>query len=759
MVVLTGISGSGKSTLAFDILFAEGQRRFLETLSPYARQYINQLKRPEVNSVRGLPPTVAIEQLFSRGGKKSTVATSTEIYHYLRLLFAKVGEQYCPLCGKLLSAQTPQDIAEDILNTYTDDHIMILAPQIRGRKGFHKDIIQRAKKYGYEKIRIDGKIIKLQNIFALKRYHEHQMELITSELIPSQVHPSRVQEEVNRALAFGKGEMIIICSDNIEKFYSTNSYCLKCNISMEEPDPRLFSFNSRQGACQKCSGLGTSICISPETLVPDNKRSISQGAIIPFTSSVLDSNEKNRILAQIQHDLKIPLNTPIKELSPAKYHTLFYGKNSMPGLITHLESPNLNRKSGWREYFEQFYSEEPCSDCKGTRLNAAARSVMIKGKSIAELTRMTPDKLLQFLSSLTFTKKQKQISAPILQELVPKLKLLKKAGLSYLNLDRSADTLSGGEAQRIRLAAQVASNLRGVAYVLDEPTIGLQPHDNKNLIKIIKELKQKGNSVIIVEHDEEIIRNADFIIDLGLGGGTRGGSIVATGTIHDVIQNNSSITGAYLSGSNNNVNPHGTSRPLKGVKYVNVFGAREHNLKEITARFPIGRLTVVTGVSGSGKTTLVRETLYNGLRKILGSYHSSNGACKKITGAENIKRIVEIDQSPIGKTPRSIPATYVGFHDELRRLFSLIPEARIRAYSPSRFSFNLSGGRCEKCLGQGKIKVAMSFLPDMYVDCDVCQGSRFNEETMQILFKGKNISQVLSMTMEEAFLQMRTMEF
>jgi len=373
---------------------------------------------------------------------------------------------------------------------------------------------------------------------------------------------------------------------------------------------------------------------------------------------------------------------------------------------------------------------------------------MIKGKSIAELTSMTPDQLLRFLSSVALTEKQKQISKPILQELLPKLQLLKKAGLSYLTLDRGADTLSTGEAQRIRLAAQVASNLRGVAYVLDEPTIGIHPHDNKNLMKIIRELQHKGNSVIIVEHDEETIRNADFIIDLGIGGGIHGGSIVAAGKIHDVIQNSSSITGAYLSGTDNN-KPPVVSRPINGASYVSVVGAREHNLKKITARFPVGRLTVVTGVSGSGKTTLVRETLYKALKKLLGSHHGCAGAHKEITGSEHFKRVVEIDQSPIGKTPRSIPATYVRFYDEIRRLFSLVPEARIRGFSPARFSFNLSGGRCEKCSGQGKIKVMMSFLPDMYVDCDVCQGSRFNDETLQILFKGKDISQVLSMTVEE----------
>ncbi len=748
MVVITGLSGSGKSTLAFDILFAEGQRRFLETLSPYARQYIHQLKRPEVNAVRGLPPTVAIEQLFSRGGKKSTVATATEIYHYLRLLFAKVGTQHCPSCGKMLTSQTPQNIAEDILTSHSHDNVTILAPQVRGRKGVHKDIIQRAKKDGYEKIRIDGKIVRLQNIFAVKRYHEHQVELITAELTPSEASPLRVQEEVNKALAVGMGEMIIICRGISEKFYSIKSYCPSCKISMEEPDPRLFSFNSSHGACADCSGLGTKVTLTPEFLVTDKHKSISQGAIDALVSPVLSLSTRKKILAQIQNDLRISLKIPLTELSPAKYRSLFYGKKTTPGLIEIFDSPSLQKKSGWSEYAKQFYSETPCPECKGSRLNTAARSIVINNKSIAELVRMTADQLLDFLSSLKFSERQKQIAAPILQELLPKLKLLQKAGLSYLTLDRSADTLSGGESQRIRLAAQIASNLRGVAYVLDEPTIGLHPHDNKNLIHIIKELKQKGNSVIIVEHDEETIKNADFIVDLGIGGGTHGGDIVAAGTLSDIIQSTSSVTGAYLAGRTNSKNPV-TPRSLKGGAYLKIIGAHEHNLNNITASFPIGRLSVVTGVSGSGKTTLVRETLYKGIQRCLGSYHGYTGAHQKITGSEYLKRIVEIDQSPIGKTPRSIPATYVGFYDDIRNLFSNVPEARIRGYAPGRFSFNLSGGRCEKCSGQGKLKVMMSFLPDMYVDCDVCRGQRFNDETLHILFKGKDISQVLAMTVEE----------
>jgi len=749
VVVITGLSGSGKSTLAFDILFAEGQRRFLETLSPYARQYITQMKRPEVDAIKGLPPTVAIEQLLSRGGKKSTVATATEIYHYLRLLLARVGKQHCPSCGKPLTMQTPRDIADDIFKTHGDEHIMLLAPLVRGRKGSHKDLIQKAKKDGYKKIRIDGRIVGLRNIFAVQRFHEHQMELVTDEMHPAEAGELRLREEVNRALGLGKGEMIIICPDAVEKFYSIKSCCTTCMVSVGELDPRFFSFNSKQGACPTCSGLGTLVEITPDALIIDEKKSISQGAIGPLASPLLSAGVKKRIIDQVQTQGNVPLDIPLKKISKARFRRLFYGNKTFAGLIKIFTSPSLQKKSGWEEYLQQFHVETPCPDCGGTRLNATARSVLLQGSSIAHLSAMTPDELIDFLAALDLDDKQRKIAEPILQELMPKLDLLKKAGLSYLRLDRSADTLSGGEAQRIRLAAQVASNVRGVAYVLDEPTIGLHPHDNKNLMTIIRELQQKGNSVIIVEHDEETIRHADFIVDLGRGGGILGGEVVASGTLSDLTQNSSSITGAYLSGDNHR-NTRVRARGLENCSRISIQGAREHNLKSINTEFPVGRLTVVTGVSGSGKTTLVRETLYNGLKKIVGTYHGHVGAHDSLSGAESVKRVIEIDQSPIGKTPRSTPATYVGFYDEIRKLFALVPESRIRGYTASRFSFNVSGGRCEKCSGQGEIKIAMSFLPDMHIDCDVCRGSRFNDLTMQILFKEKNISQVLTMTVDEA---------
>jgi excinuclease ABC subunit A len=749
VVVITGLSGSGKSTLAFDILFAEGQRRFLETLSPYARQYVHQLQRPDVQAVRGLPPTVAIEQLLSRGGRKSTIATVTEIYHYLRLLFAKVGQQHCPSCGQEVTTQAPPDIAADILRRYANDHILLLAPQVKGRKGYHRDVIQRAKREGYRKVRIDGQVIGLESIFAVRRYHEHQMELVTAEFVPSTVKLPQVQAEVNKTLALGKGALVVLGADSAEKFYSTHSCCPACNLSLDEPDPRLFSFNSRHGACPRCTGLGTVRSMAPESLIADRHQSIRQGALAVLASELLPASTKARILAHLGRRLRIPLDRPLTALSARQYAALFYGTASIPGLAALLTEPALLKKPGWSAYLDQLQTDVPCPDCGGTRLNAAARSVTVHGRSIADLTRMTARQLAAFLASSPCAEEAPAIVGPILQALLPKLELLSKAGLDYLTLDRSADTLSGGEAQRVRLAAQAASTLRGVAYVLDEPTIGLHPHDGRNLLNIICDLQQHGNSVIIVEHDEEIIRNADFIIDLGIGGGTHGGAVVAAGTVADIMGSRSSITGAYLARDARGA-MSGPHRPIQDVAWTIVSGASQHNLKEITAQFPVGRLSVVTGISGSGKTTLVLDTLYQGVRKALGLHHGPVGAHGAITGGDHFKRVVEINQSPIGKTHRSVPPTYVGFYDAVRQLFALVPDARVRGFTARRFSFNLTGGRCEACAGHGKIRVSMSFLPDMYVDCEDCRGTRFNDETLQILYKGKNIAEVLAMTIEES---------
>ena len=750
VVVITGLSGSGKSTLAFDILFAEGQRRFLETLSPYARQYIKQLDRPEVDSLRGIPPTVAIEQRLSRGGASSTVATLTEVYHYLRLLYAKVGEQHCPSCGALLAAQSPEAIADDILLQFAGRMVTFLAPLVKGRKGFHKGVIEKAKREGFDKIRINGRIVSLRQIFAVQRYQLHQIELVTAELKPVRRSRGQVVAEVHKALAQGKGTLYIIAAGAEQRTYSTRSFCSRCGIGAEEPDPRLFSFHGSQGTCSTCSGTGRVACLAPELLAPDRTLSLRQGAVIPLASEHIDRHLRKKIFQGIESGLNIDPEVPLKKLSAARIRALFHGSSRFPGIISLLhESADWAEGDAWSRYLAQFRSDGPCSTCGGTRLNALALSVTIGGHTIAAVTRMTPPEVLSFLASLSFPEKQQVIAAPVMKEISARLEFLDRAGLSYLSLDRGGDTLSGGEAQRIRLAAQMGSNLRGVAYILDEPTIGLHPHDNQNLLRILRTLQQSGNSLIIVEHDEETIRSADFVVDLGPGGGIHGGAVVATGTPAEIMACSESLTGACLARTFE-TRAQRQPRPLAGCSPVTIKGAREHNLKNITVQFPAERLIVVTGVSGSGKSTLVKETLYQGVKKLLNSYNGPAGAHDRIIGADQFNRAAEIDQSPIGKTPRSTPATYIGFYADIRTLFAQVPEAQVRGFTASRFSFNVSGGRCEKCSGQGKIKMEMSFLPDVYVACDVCRGARFNEETRSVLLKGKNISQVLDMTVEEA---------
>jgi excinuclease ABC subunit A len=755
LVVITGLSGSGKSTLAFDILFAEGQRRFLETLSPYARQYIKQLDRPEVDSLRGIPPTVAIEQRLAAARGMSTVATLTEVYHYLRLLFAKAGEQHCPSCDAPLKSQSAAEIAEDIILCFTGNTVMLLSPLVKGRKGYHKEVIEKARQEGFEKIRINGQIVNLREIFAVQRYQLHQIELVTAEFKVLKKIRACILREVEKALIRGKGTLYVATHGTNEKIYSTRRFCDRCQISLEEPDPRLFSFNSPEGACSSCSGLGINAALSPELIAPDTTRSINEGAIIPLASSFMERHLKKKIMHAIESQLHIPLAMPLQKLPKETFHALFYGADhgagiTFPGLLHILHtSREGNGENSWSQYLSQFYAETACASCRGTRLNPRALSVKLGGCSIAAVTSMTPPEARSFLTSLSFTEKQQIIASPILKELKTRLEFLDRVGLSYLTLDRRGDTLSGGEAQRIRLAAQMGSNLRGVAYILDEPTIGLHPHDNKNLLRILRSLQKRGNTLIIVEHDEETIRSADFVIDLGIGGGIHGGNVVAAGTLQDIMHSKESVTGAWLSHAHG-MRKFRQPRPLDGCAYVTIEGAREHNLKHITVSIPLQRLTVVTGVSGSGKSTLVKDTVYKGIKKRLGSYYGYTGACDSLKGAEHLSRVAEIDQSPIGKTPRSTPATYIGFYSEIRRMFSLVPESQIRGFTPSRFSFNVSGGRCEKCSGQGKIKMAMSFLPDVYVLCDVCQGKRFNEETLSVRLKGKNISDVLDLTVEEA---------
>ncbi|MDI6703499.1 MAG: excinuclease ABC subunit UvrA [bacterium] len=667
ITVITGISGSGKSTLAFDILFAEGQRRYLDSLSAYARQYIKQLKRPDVAYVKDIPPTVAIEQRISRGGRKSTVATITEIYHFLRLIYAKIGIQYCPRCKVKVEMQTQKEIVRQVLDNFKGEDVSFFVPIVRYQKGFHKEVFSWARKKGFDLIRVDGTLFSTQSPPTLSRYQEHNLEILLGRLKVEEGMKSDIQEMVERALSFGNGTFLLSTHLRPDVIYSTRRACPKCNRSFPELDPRMFSFNSRLGACETCNGLG-----------------------------VVGGYDK-----------------------------------------------------GWEEETDGL--EEVCPTCNGLRLKEDSLWVKVSGRSISDFTSLSVDEMQNAIFQLRLSEREKRLSSQALEEIEMRLRFLKGVGLSYITLSRSADTLSSGEAQRLRLAAQLGGNLRGVCYILDEPTIGLHPRDNEMLIDTLHELKRKGNTVVIVEHDEYTIRRADWIIDLGPGGGVHGGYVVSSGTLKDILDSKSSKTAKFLK------NPLShrllkKRRDLEGVDFIEVLGAKENNLKDIDVKIPLSRLVCVTGVSGAGKSTLVREVLYKGLLSRITKRHIKPGSHKALIGVEKIERVLEVTQSPIGRTPRSIPATYVGFFDEIRRIFSKTPEARIRGYSPSRFSFNVQGGRCERCKGEGRLKIEMSFLPNVYIQCDECSGKRYNQETLAITFKGKNISDVLSMTVDEAYI-------
>jgi excinuclease ABC subunit A len=655
LVVLTGVSGSGKSTLAFDILFAEGQRRYLESLAPYVRQYMKILERPDVDLVTGLAPTVAIEQRTSYASRRSTVATLTEIYHYLRLLYSKLGVQHCPGCGRQMKAQTRAAIVDQIRRRYPRQAAAVLAPKVFGRKGFHKEVITRALKKGMKQARIDGKITDLKEGMALSRYHEHNIDLVVGRL-----SAKNLETLVDAALKEGSGSLVILDRRGNEDVFSLHGTCPACGIGLESLDPRLFSFNSEQGACAECSGLGT-------------------------------------------------IGEPADE---------------------DLTGPKV------------------CPNCGGSRLKARALAVKVGHDSIWDLVQKPARDVYRVLKKLTFKSREKPVAEPIIAELLTRLALLNQLGLSYLSLARSGDTLSGGEAQRIRLAAQLGSNLTGVCYILDEPTIGLHARDNRILIDALKTLRDRGNTILVVEHDEESIRAADTIIDLGPGAGQDGGRVVAGGQLADLKKAPLSITGALLGGHSKNITSR--LRPYRKRPGIKVLGASANNLKNINAGFPLGCLIAVTGVSGSGKSSLLKETLYKGLHNRLLKQPRAAGNCKDIKGWEKLKRVLEVNHSPIGRTPRSVPASYVGFLSEIRKLFSLTPPARARGYSAGRFSFNVAAGRCSACKGQGRPKVKMSFLPDVYVPCDVCRGKRFNNETLAIQYRGKNISEILEMTFAEA---------
>lgn len=767
LVVITGISGSGKSSLAFDTIYAEGQRRYIESLSTYARQFLGMLEKPDCDQITGLAPAIAIEQRTSARNPRSTVGTTTEIYDYLRLLFARVGKPFCPECGKPITSQTADQIVDSLLAEPEGTGLVVLAPLVRGRKGEYRELLLQAKRRGYVRVRIDGTVYEVEEAPVLEKYKKHNLELVIDRLTVRPDVRKRLADSVELALREGQGRCVVLVGKE-ERIFSTAFACPDCGFSFEEISPRLFSFNSPYGACPECHGLGTRMEIDPERLVIDPNRSILDGALAPW-GEVREKSEwflgKLRTLARRYH---FRLDTPWKDLPEIAHRVILYGSDEelkfkfederweysweerYEGLIPYLMRVHKETDSeARREWVERFMSVLPCPKCQGTRLKPEARAVRIAGLNIAEVARFSVAEAARFFESLELGKKEAAIAREVLKELRRRLGFLSSVGLDYLTLDRTTESLGGGEAQRVRLATQIGSGLVGVVYILDEPSIGLHQRDNRKLLATLKGLRDLGNTVIVVEHDAETILEADWVIDLGPGAGAAGGRVVAQGTPADIIKSPDSLTGAYLAGRQEIEVPATRRAPRAG--FLRVEGCRENNLKDIDVEFPLGLFVCVTGVSGSGKSTLVSDILYRALARRFYNAPERPGAHRRIVGVEKIDKVVNIDQSPIGRTPRSNPATYTNAFTPIRELFARTSQARIRGYKPGRFSFNVRGGRCEACAGDGIIRVEMHFLPDVYVTCDVCKGKRYNRETLDVKFKGKSISEVLDMSVDEAY--------
>lgn len=772
LIVFTGLSGSGKSSLAFDTIFADGQRRYMESLSSYARQFLGQMEKPDVDDIFGLSPAISIDQKTTSKNPRSTVGTVTEIYDYLRLLYARIGVPHCPVCGKEIRQQTVDEMVDKIMELPERTKIQILAPIIRGKKGMHAKEFERARKSGFARVRVDGNLYDLGEEIKLDKNKKHDIEIVVDRLIIKKDETGdlvrRLSDSLEVAMGQTGGIVIIDVLDGKEMMFSQNYSCPEHNISIEELNPRMFSFNNPFGACEKCTGLGTFMSIDPDIIIPDKTKSIAEGAIRASGWYYAEGGIAQMYFQSLAEHYEFSVDDPIEELPKGILDILLYGSKGekikmvrdtedikstyytdFEGIANNLERRFRETSSNWmREELASFMSAVSCPDCHGDRLRKESLSVLIGGTNISDLCKMSVDKLLEFFQNLKLTEKEEMIGFQVIKEIKERLEFLRNVGLEYLTLSRSSGTLSGGESQRIRLATQIGSSLMGVLYILDEPSIGLHQRDNDKLIAALQRLRDLGNTLIVVEHDEDTMYAADYIVDIGPGAGVHGGEVVCAGTVDEIKACENSITGQYLSGRKRVAIPE-NRRPGNG-KFVEITGAKENNLKNINVKIPLGTFTVVTGVSGSGKSSLINEILYKGLVSKLGQARARPGKFRTIKGVENLDKVIDINQAPIGRTPRSNPATYTGVFGDIRQIFANTNDAKMRGYESGRFSFNVKGGRCEACEGDGILKIEMHFLPDIYVPCEVCKGKRYNRETLEVKYKGKNIYDILEMTAEEA---------
>jgi excinuclease ABC subunit A len=766
-VVLTGLSGSGKSSLAFDTIYAEGQRRYVESLSAYARQFLGQMDKPDVDSIEGLSPAISIDQKTTSRNPRSTVGTVTEIYDYLRLMYARVGKPHCPDHGIEITSQTVEQMVDRIMEYPERTRLQILAPVVSGRKGEHAKLLADIQKQGYVRVRVNGEIRDLSEKIELEKNKKHSIEVVVDRIVVKDDVQTRLADSLEMALKLSGGQVIVDILDQEELMFNSNLACPQCGFSMDELAPRMFSFNSPFGACPECDGLGVKMEIDPELLVPDRSKSIEDGAFEAWAGST--SNYYPQFLLAVCAHYGIPTDVPVADLTDKQLQVILYGTGGervrfryenefghtrdaqvpFEGIVHNLERRYRETGSeGIREFIETYMSAKPCAKCKGLRLKKETLAVTIGNQNIAYATSLSIGEAQRFFAGLELTEKERSIAHLILKEINNRLGFLVNVGLEYLTLSRAAGTLSGGEAQRIRLATQIGSSLMGVLYILDEPSIGLHQRDNDRLIQTLSHMRNLGNTLIVVEHDEDTMMAADWIIDIGPGAGKHGGNVIAEGTPEQIMANENSLTGSYLSGRK--FIPVPLNRRKPNGKWIEIKGAKENNLNNLNAKFPLGVFTAVTGVSGSGKSTLVNEILYKTLARDLNRAKTRPGAYKEMKGLEHLEKVIDIDQSPIGRTPRSNPATYTGVFDDIRDVFAITNESKVRGYKKGRFSFNIKGGRCEACKGDGIIKIEMHFLPDVYVPCEICKGKRYNRETLEVKYKGKSIAEVLAMTIEDA---------